>query len=231
MAFVNQQQQQQQQRQGGFKRKRNNNAEVPESSSKIKKRIRDINRTLNKKNKDTLSAQAIIELKRKLRTLQYELGERVIDDKEQKMATKYHAVKHFERKKTERKINQIEKQLKEENDSEKKRELQVKLEEFKLNMLYIRNYPKTVPYVSLYPKDNENDEKSVARKQRILQEIKTALEKGDKSLREFTKSYRDKYREKLIKQGIIIIELLAEDEEQQQQEEEGKEDEDDFFEK
>lgn len=50
MAFVNQQQQQQQ-RQGGFKRKRNNNAEVPESSSKIKKRIRDINRTLNKKNK------------------------------------------------------------------------------------------------------------------------------------------------------------------------------------
>ncbi|KAG1231520.1 hypothetical protein G6F68_004808 [Rhizopus microsporus] len=231
MAFVNQQQQQQQQRQGGFKRKRNNNAEVPESSSKIKKRIRDINRTLNKKNKDTLSAQAIIELKRKLRTLQYELGERVIDDKEQKMATKYHAVKHFERKKTERKINQIEKQLKEENDSEKKRELQVKLEEFKLNMLYIRNYPKTVPYVSLYPKDNENDEKSVARKQRILQEIKTALEKGDKSLREFTKSYRDKYREKLIKQGIIIIEPLAEDEEQQQQEEEGKEDEDDFFEK
>ncbi|CAO3670038.1 hypothetical protein G6F70_006050 [Rhizopus microsporus] len=230
MAFVNQQQQQQQ-RQGGFKRKRNNNAEVPESSSKIKKRIRDINRTLNKKNKDTLSAQAIIELKRKLRTLQYELGERVIDDKEQKMATKYHAVKHFERKKTERKINQIEKQLKEENDSEKKRELQVKLEEFKLNMLYIRNYPKTVPYVSLYPKDNENDEKSVARKQRILQEIKTALEKGDKSLREFTKSYRDKYREKLIKQGIIIIEPLAEDEEQQQQQEEGKEDEDDFFEK
>ncbi|CEG68908.1 hypothetical protein RMATCC62417_05072 [Rhizopus microsporus] len=226
MAFVNQQQQQ---RQGGFKRKRNNNAEAPESSSKIKKRIRDINRTLNKKNKDTLSAQAIIELKRKLRTLQYELGERVIDDKEQKMATKYHAVKHFERKKTERKINQIEKQLKEENDSEKKKELQVKLEEFKLNMLYIRNYPKTVPYVSLYPKGNENDEKSVARKQRILQEIKIALEKGDKSLREFTKSYRDKYREKLIKQGIIIIEPLAEDEEQQQQE--GKEDEDDFFEK
>ncbi|CEI87263.1 hypothetical protein RMCBS344292_01680 [Rhizopus microsporus] len=211
MAFVNQQQQQ---RQGGFKRKRNNNAEAPESSSKIKKRIRDINRTLNKKNKDTLSAQAIIELKRKLRTLQYELGERVIDDKEQKMATKYHAVKHFERKKTERKINQIEKQLKEENDSEKKKELQ--------------NYPKTVPYVSLYPKGNENDEKSVARKQRILQEIKIALEKGDKSLREFTKSYRDKYREKLIKQGIIIIEPLAEDEEQQQ---EGKEDEDDFFEK
>ncbi|ORE09892.1 hypothetical protein BCV72DRAFT_333380 [Rhizopus microsporus var. microsporus] len=225
MAFVNQQQQQ---RQGGFKRKRNNNAEAPESSSKIKKRIRDINRTLNKKNKDTLSAQAIIELKRKLRTLQYELGERVIDDKEQKMATKYHAVKHFERKKTERKINQIEKQLKEESDSEKKKELQVKLEEFKLNMLYIRNYPKTVPYVSLYPKGNENDEKSVARKQRILQEIKTALEKGDKSLREFTKSYRDKYREKLIKQGIIIIEPLAEDEEQQQEE---KEDEDDFFEK
>lgn len=44
----------------------------------------------------------------------------------------------IERKKTERKINQIEKQLKEENDSEKKKELQVKLEEFKLNMLYIR---------------------------------------------------------------------------------------------
>ncbi|KAG1140633.1 hypothetical protein G6F37_008945 [Rhizopus arrhizus] len=215
----------------GFKRKRNESGNDEVGASKIRKKMRDMQRLL--KNKERLPAQAITESKRKLRALQYELGERLIDEKERKMASKYHKVKHFERKKVERKIKQKKKSLEEEKEEDKKKKIQADLDELKIKELYIREYPKTVPYVSLYPKENENDEVSVTRKQRILSEIKSALANGDKNLHEFKKSYREKYKQKLIKQGDIVIEPLAEDEEQPKEEEKNRidEDEDDFFEK
>ncbi|KAI9272025.1 hypothetical protein BY458DRAFT_555563 [Sporodiniella umbellata] len=221
-------------RKGGFKRKRNQSEDIPESASKIKKRIRDVQRML--RSKDRFSAQAITESKRKLRTLQYELGEKAIDEKEKKMATKYHKVKHFERKKIERKINQTKLLLEKETNEDKKQSIQAELDKWNIKQLYTRHYPKTWAYVSLFPQSNEDDKKSVARKERILGEIKAALEKGDKELKEFNKLHRKSYRDKLIKKGIIVIEPLGDDDDndiipKEEKDEESEEDDDDFFEK
>lgn len=94
----------------GFKRKRNESGNDEVGASKIRKKMRDMQRLLKNKVKkkakqtfgdtnslqqERLPAQAITESKRKLRALQYELGERLIDEKERKMASKYHKVKHF----------------------------------------------------------------------------------------------------------------------------------------
>ncbi|KAG1463488.1 hypothetical protein G6F56_005272 [Rhizopus delemar] len=217
---------------GGFKRNRNQNEDIPESASKIKKRLRDVQRML--RSKDRFSAQAITEAKRRLRSLQYELGEKTVDEKERKMVNKYHKVKHFERKKVQRKIKQAETSLEKATDSTNKEVLQAQLDEWKIKQLYINHFPKTVAYVSLFPQDNEDDEKSVARKEKVLNGIKAALEKGDKDLKEFSKFYRQKYRDELIKKGIIIIDPVGDEDEEttkEEKEEKEEEEEDDFFEK
>lgn len=42
-----------------------------------------------------MSAQVLTESKRRLRVLEFELGEKMIDEVERAHATKYHKVKHF----------------------------------------------------------------------------------------------------------------------------------------
>jgi hypothetical protein len=42
-----------------------------------------------------LSAEVLTESKRRLRVLEFDLGERMVDEVERGNATKYHKVKHF----------------------------------------------------------------------------------------------------------------------------------------
>ncbi|CAO3658875.1 unnamed protein product [Rhizopus stolonifer] len=177
------------------------------------------------RNKDRFSAQVITEAKRRLRLLQYELGEKTVDEKERRWSTNII--------KSSTLIKQAETSLEKATDSENKEVLQAQLDEWKIKQLYINHFPKTVAYVSLFPQDNEDDEKSVARKEKVLNGIKAALEKGDKDLKEFSKFYRQKYRDELIKKGIIVIDSVGDDEEttKEEKEEKEEEEEDDFFEK
>lgn len=109
-----------------------------------------------------VSAQVITESKRRLRALELELGEKVIDEAERSHATKYHMVKHFgkslfafffckciklnltcnfyfkkERKKLERKVKQAKTALDGESDETKKARLQDKLDEQEIKLLYV----------------------------------------------------------------------------------------------
>ncbi|KAI7905403.1 uncharacterized protein BX663DRAFT_549407 [Cokeromyces recurvatus] len=172
----------------------------PLSAGKIKKKIRDTQRALRRPN---IEAQVVIELKRRLRALQFDLGERIVDEYERKHATKYHKIKHFERKKTQRKITQTRKALETETDAEKKQKLQQTLEEWQIKLLYVQKYPKTMPYVSLYPKENTDDVKAVERKQKLLEDIRDALKSGDEDLNMMSKKYRNEYKDELIKKGKI----------------------------
>ncbi|KAG2212244.1 hypothetical protein INT47_001603 [Mucor saturninus] len=224
-----------------FVRTRNQNQDIPLSASKIKKRIRDVKRTLSKGGKH-VSAQVFTESKRRLRVLEFELGEKIIDEVERANATKYHKVKHFERKKAERKIKQARNALREENDETKKAALQQKLDEAELKLLYVSHFPKTLSYVSLFPAENENDKKSHARREAILKDIKASLLAGDKDLQLMNKRYRNEYKQKLIERGDMQPDApvdeesdLVTEEKKLKMEEESSDDssdeKDDFFEK
>ncbi|KAI8976131.1 hypothetical protein BDB01DRAFT_804616 [Pilobolus umbonatus] len=168
--------------------------------SKIKKKIRDIKRTLSR---ESQSAESIIENKRKLLVLEYDLGERTIDEKERDNASKYHKVKHFERTKLKRKMKQVEKKLEETVDEQEKKVLQNKLDNMHIDTLYINFFPKVLTYISLFPKENGETEKQKKKKEEIRQMIRQCVEKGDNECEQMTKHYRLEYRQKLIKTGKI----------------------------
>ncbi|KAI8641111.1 hypothetical protein BD408DRAFT_389403 [Parasitella parasitica] len=175
---------------------------TPLSAGKIKKKIRDTQRTISKKD---LPADVITEAKRRLRVLEFDLGEKIVDEHERENSTKYHKVKHFERKKVQRKLKQSKKAVEEgkPEDELKMAQLEEKAKEWQIKLTYVLNYPKTLPYISLFPKENENDSKSLARKTRLLGEIEQALADGDQDLTLLKKRYRDSYKEKLIQRKLI----------------------------
>lgn len=136
-------------------------------------------------------------------------------------------------------MKQAKKAVEEENDLTKKAQLQEKVDEWQIKLLYITNYPKTLSYISLFPQENENDTKSSARKTKLLEEIKKALLDGDKDLTLLKKRYRDSYKEKLIERKLIQpvapvdieeiqIEKKKEDDNSSSDDDDNK---DDFFEK
>ncbi|KAI8093510.1 uncharacterized protein BX664DRAFT_329880 [Halteromyces radiatus] len=186
--------------QNGFSHRKKNTTKapaLPESCGKINKRIRDLKRTLSKAN---VSPKARVESERRLIQLKYLYGERKIDEKEKEMATKYHAIKHFERKKVQRKLKTVRKQIDETTDKESLEKLENKLQEILLDEMYINHFPKTIPYASLYA-TTEDDSRS-SKKQEIRQQIKQVMEKGT-GFDDFQATYRQQWRATLIKQGII----------------------------
>ncbi|CAO0801754.1 unnamed protein product [Mucor circinelloides] len=223
-----------------FTRNRGSKESIPLSAGKIKKKIRDTQRMIGKKD---LPANLLTEAKRRLRVLEFDLGEKIIDDHERDNAAKYHAVKHFERKKAERKLKQAKKALeteskKEDADPAKIARLEETVTEMEIKLLYTKNYPKTVPYISLFPQENENDSKSLARKTKLLEEIKQALADGDEDLTLLKKRYRDSYKEKLIERKIIqpvapvdIEEMQVDKKEDDDNSSDSGDNQDDFFEK
>ncbi|KAI9486162.1 MAG: hypothetical protein EXX96DRAFT_547870 [Benjaminiella poitrasii] len=198
------------------------------SASKIKKKIRDTQRSLNR---PKIEAQVAIQLKRRLRSFQYDLGERIVDEHERSNASKYHKIKHFERKKIERKLKQVRKSLETETETDKKTELERQLEEFQVKLLYVQKYPKTMAYVSLYPKEETEDVKAVERREKLLKDIREAIKNGDGDLKMMLKRYRDEYKDMLIKKGKIESVEPVDDEEMKVEEEAKVEEGDEFFEK
>ena len=60
-----------------------------------------------------------------------------MDEYERGNATKYHAVKHFERKKSERKLKQAQKQLEAATDEDNKQALEEKVKECEIKVQYV----------------------------------------------------------------------------------------------
>ncbi|SCU86669.1 LANO_0C08812g1_1 [Lachancea nothofagi CBS 11611] len=120
-------------------------------SNKIKKKIRDIERLLQKK-KDTLPDTVLIDKERALEALKLELKNAELRVTAQNNAKKYHMVRFFERKKALRKYNQA---LKSGDKSE--------TQERAVDLCYVVNFPKTEKYIALYPSE-ENDQGSEKKK-------------------------------------------------------------------
>ncbi|KAF7724495.1 hypothetical protein EC973_000945 [Apophysomyces ossiformis] len=197
--------------QPGNKPKRQQNLEHDKGDSlgKIKKRLRDTKRALNK---GTISAAARISYERRLKALEFELGEKMIDAKEQKMKQKYHKVKHFEKNKVQRKLKAAKKKVEEAKTEEQKQKAEEEAKNLNIDLMYILHYPPTKPYVSLFPKENADDTNNLKVREEVRGKIKEILDhSGD--MEDLRKWYRAQYRKALVRAGEIpeVKPLLEED--------------------
>ncbi|KAL1931036.1 hypothetical protein VTP01DRAFT_10173 [Rhizomucor pusillus] len=167
--------------------------------SAVKKRIRDLNRFLARGPKN---AKKRVDAQRKLQALQIELHEATVTKRETAMSSKYHKIKHFERKKAERRLRKAEAALKAAKTDAEKEEAQAQVDRCTVDLLYTKHFPRTMRYVSLYPKENADDPKSTARREEIRQKIKQVKDNGG-DFDAMAKEYREIYRKILIKQGEL----------------------------
>ncbi|KAI9236197.1 MAG: hypothetical protein BYD32DRAFT_30151 [Podila humilis] len=189
------------------KPKKLDQGEAPEGAAALKKKLRDTLRLLSKSPK--MPADLRLEHERRIEALKLQIADKHVDMTEQKMQTKYRMLKFIESKKADRKINVYKKQHPDwENNPEEK----AALEELELDLAYVRHFPKTMKYISLYPNnkednedDNNEDEEATTEESRkasdttrdeIRAQIKEGLASGD--IQQFVKRVREEVKAKIV---------------------------------
>ncbi|CAI2189321.1 8144_t:CDS:2, partial [Funneliformis geosporum] len=147
------------------------------SATALKKKLRDIERYL--KTNEKLSAKGQVSLERQLKACKLMLIERMAENKEKDMATKYRMVKHFDRKKVERAIKQTQKKISEVQSLQEKANVENILYELQIDLNYILYYPKHRKYLALHPTNGGDDEEMVSKRNEIRQVIKEAVQNND----------------------------------------------------
>lgn len=132
-----------------------------------KKKIRDLERLLAKtegKMPEDIRAKKLEELK------EMRKGEKSKKEAE-KFESRYKKIRFFEKKKIIRRLDKIEKQVKE--DPSKGTEVEEEKKQYKNYLAYVNNFPETKKYISLFP--TEDTDKSKAERDAMMAKIlKTA---------------------------------------------------------
>ncbi|KAI0314582.1 hypothetical protein OF83DRAFT_1136129 [Amylostereum chailletii] len=124
-------------------------------ASKLKAALRQTRRLLAK---ESLAANVRVETERRLKALEADLARAEQANKERTMTVRYRKIKFFDRQKLTRRIKQTKKQLSDETLSAKARKaLEATLFELRVDLNYTINYPKTEPYISLFPPEVRQD--------------------------------------------------------------------------
>ncbi|ODQ80810.1 hypothetical protein BABINDRAFT_34486 [Babjeviella inositovora NRRL Y-12698] len=129
-------------------------------SSKLRKKIRDIERLLTKKK--NLPADVRVANERSLKALKFELENSDLQNRAKIISKKYHMVRFFEKKKALRKLKQASKEMAEleaNPDAEKKdlKKQRKVVKHCQVDLAYVINFSKTEKYISLYPNPKEED--------------------------------------------------------------------------
>ncbi|ORX53211.1 hypothetical protein DM01DRAFT_1407960 [Hesseltinella vesiculosa] len=169
---------------------------LEESASKLRRKIRDMTRSLTRPD---LAGPKRVAAERMLIKYKHLFGECVINERERLMLKTYHGVKHIERTKVNRKLTGTRKKIREALDDMTREAAEARLKEFELDKIYIDNFPKTLPYASLYAEND--DEHRSGKKSLLREEIRQAYETD--TLPDLQKKYRNLWRKRLIKQGTI----------------------------
>lgn len=153
---------------------------------KIKSSLRQAKRLLGK---ESLAANVRVETERRIRALEADLVNAQNARKLRTMASRYHKVKFFERRKVCRKIKQIKRILLTAVGEERAR-LELTLSNLRVDLNYILHYPPAKKYISLFPPEvrkssvspttvtiEDDDERSQIRKL-----IRLQMERGELSL-------------------------------------------------
>lgn len=142
-----------------MKKSKNTNKNIIPSElslSKLKKGIRDSQRIFSR---SKLPADKILEHKRKIDAYVNHMERRTFGELERKHQLNYRRVKFFEIKKAQRKLKD-------------------NVKEGIIDFLYIKTFPRTSKYVSLYAGNNEDNE-GIKRKEMLLSFIKDYLVSND----------------------------------------------------
>ncbi|KAH3673049.1 hypothetical protein WICPIJ_009935 [Wickerhamomyces pijperi] len=220
--------------------KQESDSVIGQGTTKLRKRIRDIERQLEKK-KDVLPSNIKLEKQRELSTLRVELQNLQNFNKAKDLAKKYQMVRFFEKKKALRSYNQIKKEYTEMENSEnvdKKelKKLRKKLTHHEIDLAYVVNFPKDKKYIALYPREDadidmndENVKKGTLKTDTLRNEFKKQFEQ---QLKEGTLkvSIEEILKGKSLRLEVPRIELAPDAPELQVQDEAEEEEEDDFFE-
>lgn len=189
----------------GYPKKHNNKkrgfyeiegAESSLGTSKLRKKIRDMERLMTKMNKTAGNANAEKkqELERTLQALKLQYADAMKANHEREVAAKYHKIRFVERKKAVRRVVQQVKKLKsfydkiqaadEQNEQDQKqqddeKELKLQLLNSEIELYYTIVFPRAENYISLYPSSD-----TVPEDLEMRQEIKAAVKKEIKRLTE-----------------------------------------------
>lgn len=163
-------------------------------SGKLKKKIRDVERTLRKPG---LAATKKLEAERALAALKEELEDVQRGQKAKENAQRYHMVRFFERKKAMRKLKQAVKAVlgkkslskangNDSDDSDKEEEvvqdeetLRANLEKAEIDLYYSVLFPLEKKYISLYPSSDANDAETIKARQEFWDQIKVRVKSGN----------------------------------------------------
>ena len=92
-----------------------------------------------------------------------------------KFESRYKKVRFVERRKLERKLKHINKSIENEKDENKKKELKKEKENIIDNINYVKYYPKTYKYYSLFPNKDADNEEIIKKREKMKQKIKFFL--------------------------------------------------------
>lgn len=151
-------------------------------SSKIKKKIRDIERLLKR---DRIPADVRIDNERALKALHVELDNAQHNIKSKNNAKKYHMVRFFERKKAIRRLKQANSALQAAQLSEAKKDIEKatkQVEQCQIEVAYIILFPMSDKYISLYPTegdastvDNKGQEETAEKRALFKKEVERLI--------------------------------------------------------
>ena len=115
-----------------------------------------------------------------------------------KFESRYKKVRFFERRKLERKLKQINKSIENEKDEEKIKELKEERQNIIDNINYVKYYPKTYKYYSLFPNKDADKEEMIKKREKMKQKIKFFLN-GKKNKRNEEIADNEQEKEKKTK--------------------------------
>ncbi|OCF57079.1 hypothetical protein L486_05938 [Kwoniella mangroviensis CBS 10435] len=136
-------------------------------TSKLKGQIRQTKRLLAK---DTLEPGLRVQTQRRLTSLEADLANATKRDVEKKNGAKYHMVKFFERQKLLRIIKRLQRKLKEAEEPKSDKKLikyKEELEDARVMMNYVLNFPNTEKYISLFPPSSSSQHESSTKEPKL----------------------------------------------------------------
>ncbi|KAG4306102.1 hypothetical protein PORY_000090 [Pneumocystis oryctolagi] len=128
------------------------NGSEGKGSSRLKKKIRDLERLVKK---GTIPADMQVNIEREIRSLRFDLKKVYELKKKHVLEEKYKMVRFFERKKAYRRLKYVQKQLIEARDENEKKRLQEIVHRCQVDFNYVVGFPAFKKYISLYKSPSE----------------------------------------------------------------------------
>jgi len=135
------------------------------TTQKLEETKEDLNKNFYNETKKKQKLDFIHKLKSKLKDYKDAI----------KFESRYKKIRFIERRKLERKLNHINKNIENEKDEKNKEKLKKEREEIIEDINYVKYYPKTYKYYSLFPNQDAENEDMIKKREKMKQKIKIFL--------------------------------------------------------